>query len=101
MLCGDEVQAAVIDIGTSFSKFGTSGQDLPRHVFRSDLCTANDSTSSNKRLVVGDSALKCQSSSSEIRRPFSNGTHFLFYLLISLRDIYFCIISRCSRLGCD
>ena len=31
----DEINAAVIDIGTMTSRFGTAGQDAPKHVFRS------------------------------------------------------------------
>ena len=37
MFCGDEVAAVVADIGSSMSKFGTAGEDSPKHVFRSDI----------------------------------------------------------------
>ena len=37
MLCGDEVRAAVVDVGSAVSKFGTAGEDHPRHVFRSEV----------------------------------------------------------------
>ena len=30
----DEIQSAVVDLGTSQCRFGSAGQDLPRHVFR-------------------------------------------------------------------
>ena len=36
MLCGDEIGAVVADIGSSICKFGTAGEDSPRHVFRSE-----------------------------------------------------------------
>jgi actin-related protein len=36
MFCGDEVAAVVVDIGSETCKFGTAGEDSPRHVFRSD-----------------------------------------------------------------
>lgn len=49
MLCGDEIKAAIIDLGTSISKFGTAGQDLPRHIFRSDVGESGDGT-----VMVGD-----------------------------------------------
>lgn len=78
MLCGDEVQGAVIDIGSAFSKFGTSGQDLPRHVFRSSVGTL-PSTNGNK-YVVGDSSLKFCPSDTEVSNPFVDGTIFLLYV---------------------
>lgn len=42
----DEIQSVVVDLGTSQCRFGSAGQDLPRHVFRTvsgyssihDLC---------------------------------------------------------------
>ena len=37
MFCGDEVSAVVVDMGSSLSKFGTAGEDSPKHVFRSDI----------------------------------------------------------------
>jgi hypothetical protein len=31
----DEIKSAIVDIGSSTCRFGTAGQDVPRHVFRS------------------------------------------------------------------
>lgn len=31
----DEVQSVIIDAGSCSMRFGTSGQDIPRHVFKS------------------------------------------------------------------
>jgi actin-related protein len=31
----DETNAVVVDFGTAYCKFGTGGQDSPRHVFDS------------------------------------------------------------------
>ena len=71
MLCGDEVQSAVVDIGTAFSKFGEGGQELPRHVFRSDIGTLPKS----KNYIISDSHLKHYLSNNniEITKPFDNG----------------------------
>ena len=50
MLCGDEVPGVVIDIGSSFCKFGSAGQDAPHHVFRSDTATyLNENTNKNNK----------------------------------------------------
>jgi hypothetical protein len=34
VLCSDEIAAIVADIGTLNSRFGSAGQDSPRHIFR-------------------------------------------------------------------
>lgn len=78
MLCGDEVQGGMIDIGSAFSKFGTSGQDLPRHVFRSHLGSLPHSN--GVKYIVGDSALKFCPSNLEVANPFVDGE--TFYLLM-------------------
>ena len=87
MLCGDEVQSAVVDIGNAFSKFGDGGQELPRHCFRSDL----GSIPNNKNYIISDSNLRhhMKNSSVEISKPFENGMlfisfNFLFQYLIHL-----------------
>lgn len=35
MLCGDEIFAGIVDLGTALCKFGTAGQETPRHIFKS------------------------------------------------------------------
>jgi len=37
MLCGDETNAVVVDIGTYDCRFGSAGQDLPRYIFRNQM----------------------------------------------------------------
>jgi len=92
MFCGDEVPAAVIDLGSCTSRFGTGGQDAPRHVFRSDVgivaaegglrgnnvnsssssssssgsSSSNNSSSSSKKILCGDMALRCVSDKIEV-----------------------------------
>lgn len=76
MLCGDEVQGGIIDIGSAYSKFGTSGQDLPRHVFKSSLgtkMTSNNHNDNIKKYMIGDSSLKVCPSDSEVINPFVDG----------------------------
>ena len=61
MLCGDEVRAAVVDVGSAVSKFGTAGEDHPRHVFRSDvgeMLGNEDGDGRIKKVVVGDLGLR-------------------------------------------
>jgi hypothetical protein len=38
MLCGDETNAVVADLGSSQCRFGTAGHDLPRYSFTSVSC---------------------------------------------------------------
>lgn len=45
MLCGDEILAVVVDIGSSTTKYGTAGEDSPRHVFHSDIGVNVDDSS--------------------------------------------------------
>ena len=52
----DEVKAAVVDIGSSLCRFGTAGEDLPRHLFRSDIGVAEDSDDSDHK--IGDVSLR-------------------------------------------
>ena len=77
MLCGDEVQGGIIDLGSAFSKFGTSGQDLPRHVFRSNLGTLTSNETSSNKYVVGDSSLKFCPSDTGVTNPFVDGKIFV------------------------
>jgi len=81
MLCGDEVQGGIIDIGSAFSKFGTSGQDLPRHVFRSSLATtsSNHGTASSNKYIVGDSSLKFCPSDTGVTNPFIDGKLIIIF----------------------
>eukprot|EP01031_Cornospumella_fuschlensis_P040662 gene40662-49576_t len=37
MLCGDEVNAVVVDIGSQSTRLGFAGQDVPKYNFRSDV----------------------------------------------------------------
>jgi actin-like protein 6A len=96
MLCGDEVASIIVDMGSSTCKFGTAGQESPRHVFRSEVgvrsSEATESTSSSSgdevmnvegaekskdpaltNYVIGDSALRVARDSIEVSRPFQNG----------------------------
>ncbi|KAJ1431464.1 actin family [Ochromonadaceae sp. CCMP2298] len=56
MLCGDEMQSAVVDLGSSSCRFGSAGQDMPRHVFRSEIGLIADETGS--RSIYGDTGLR-------------------------------------------
>ena len=47
MLCGDEVRAAVMDLGSSFCRFGAAGQGLPTHVYKTDVGLRELSSSSS------------------------------------------------------
>ena len=69
MLCGDEIQAAVVDIGTSVCRFGTAGQDVPRHIFRSDVGVMPGEGQQDKRFILGDSGLRYISKDMEIAHP--------------------------------
>ncbi len=65
MLCGDEVEAAVIDMGSSLTKVGTAGQDIPRFVFKSDVGLnkrfSEVDLSHGSKFIIGESALKSYS----------------------------------------
>jgi actin-related protein len=76
MLCGDEVQSAVVDIGNAFSKFGDGGQELPRHVFRSDI----GKLAKSEKYIISDSHLRHYLSNSavEMSKPFENGKITIF-----------------------
>jgi hypothetical protein len=52
----DEVKAAVVDIGSSLCRFGTAGEDLPRHLFRSDIGVSEDTDDSDHK--IGDVSLR-------------------------------------------
>lgn len=52
LLCGDEIQACIIDIGNTSIKFGTAGEDLPRHVIRSDIGFLN--SENQNQYIFGD-----------------------------------------------
>ena len=80
MFCGDDVPAAVVDLGSSTCRFGTVGQDSPRHVFRSDVgiveqapsSSSSSSSSGGRRILCGDSVLRCVSDNVEtVSSPFS------------------------------
>lgn len=68
MFCGDEVAAVVVDIGSSMSKFGTAGEDSPKHVFRSDI---GKSLSDPSKTFV-DMALRAAPEHIEIQRLFAH-----------------------------
>jgi hypothetical protein len=67
MLCGDEVQAAVVDLGSSVCKFGSSGSSICSHVFRGDI-----GKNLQDEYVVGDSKLRFIRQGLDILRPFGN-----------------------------
>jgi len=69
MLCGDEIRAAVIDIGDSFSRFGTAGQDLPRHILKTNVGYTTEDDS-NRKYLVGDTSLRFIKSNMEIVKPY-------------------------------
>lgn len=80
MLCGDEIQAAVIDIGSCLSKFGTAGQDLPRHIFKSAIGISDNS----QKNLVGDICLRHVASNIEIITPFKESRQNLYSHIESL-----------------
>ena len=108
MLCGDEVQSVVLDIGHSISKFGTSGQDIPRHIFRSEVgCYKSsiktddmmniDDINTNKNInetkyLVSDSMLRgCHGSNSQIALPYENSkynNYTLFHIFLFTPYMY-------------
>lgn len=65
MFCGDEVAAIVVDIGSSVSKFGSAGEDTPRHVFRSEIGHCNSK-------VYLDAAIRPTPERIEIKKLISN-----------------------------
>ena len=69
MLCGDEVASIVVDIGASFCKFGSSGQDVPNHLFRSDIGILSREDYSNN-FICGDSELRVLRDNLDIVNPF-------------------------------
>ena len=46
----------MVDIGSSLCRFGTAGEDLPRHIFRSDIGVTEDSDESDHK--IGDVSLR-------------------------------------------
>jgi hypothetical protein len=87
----DEIKSAVVDLGSSTCRFGTAGQDVPRHTFRSvcKSCIVRARYSvderhmqgfgdvmdgGTRRTITGDVNLRCFSRSMEMRRPvFTSG----------------------------
>eukprot|EP01038_Epipyxis_sp_PR26KG_P007070 gene7070-9650_t len=74
LLCGDEVRAAIIDVGSCTCKFGTAGQDLPRHIFRSELGKyfTEDQQINN---IYGDTGLRMLRSDLEITNLCPSSTN--------------------------
>eukprot|EP01040_Poterioochromonas_malhamensis_P015742 gene15742-17674_t len=72
MLCGDETNAVVADLGSSIFKFGTSGQNTPTHIFRSEILeiVASEDT---KQKFFGDEAFRCLRSEPFSVRSLSSG----------------------------
>ena len=109
-ICGDECPAVVVDIGTSTSRFGTGGQEMPRHIFRSEVGVAessntvssrssssSSSSSSNaSKRRVGDLALRCVCSDVETERPFSPEGQVHWDNVEALMDHG---ISRCMKIA--
>lgn len=83
MLCGDEIASAVVDIGGAYCKFGSAGQDMPPHVFRSDVGLTEQS-GQEKTFTLGDSALRVVSDSIEVVNPFSSEGFPEYYLAHAL-----------------
>lgn len=73
MLCGDESNAVVFDIGSATTRVGTAGQDCPYHVFRSDIGDLYLEDGAKKK-IIGDSALRIIRDNIETRRLGDNGT---------------------------
>lgn len=76
MFCGDEVPAAVVDMGSCTSRFGTGGQDSPRHVFRSDVGVVEaehpgSARTGGKKITCGDMALRYVSEKMEVASPYT------------------------------
>lgn len=76
LLCGDEVRAAVIDLGSYRCRFGAAGQDSPRHIFRTDVGIRNgnemetDNNQINNSYIIGDSNLRVLKSTINIDHPY-------------------------------
>jgi len=77
LLCGDEVRAAVIDLGSYRCRFGSAGQDSPRHIFRTDVgirngneMDDNNNNNSNNNYIIGDSNLRVFNNTIDIDHPY-------------------------------
>lgn len=74
LLCGDEVRAAVIDLGSHRCRFGAAGQDSPRHIFRTDIGIKNgnemENNDNNNNYIIGDSNLRVLNNTIDIDHPY-------------------------------
>mmetsp|Transcript_3502 Transcript_3502/g.8272 ORF Transcript_3502/g.8272 Transcript_3502/m.8272 type:complete len:437 (+) Transcript_3502:145-1455(+) len=94
MYGGDEVGALVIDVGTTYTKAGYAGEDLPKVVIPSAVGVLDDAGGKaencdmdvesakaepksdgkcRKKYFVGGQALKFRRDNMEVRRPLQNG----------------------------
>ena len=101
---GDEISAIVIDIGSSLSKAGWSGEDSPKVIIPSyvgsivedenkenktgdvDVTMVNADSgnsinaSSKKKKYIGDGQINCWRENMELKNPLKNGlSKFYFY----------------------
>ena len=88
LLCGDEVKAAVIDLGSYRCRFGSAGQDSPKHIFRTDIGIKNgneiESNNNKNNYIIGDSNLRVFNNVIDIDHPYkinndnnNNNNHLL------------------------
>jgi len=115
---GDEISAIVIDVGSSLSKAGWSGEDSPEVIIPSYVGTVteeennmggvengvdttlingnpgNSINSSNKKKTkkyIGDSQINCWRENMELKNPLKNGLSKLNIYLFIYLFIYFYI----------
>ena len=93
MLCGDEVGAVVVDIGAATSKFGSAGQDVPQHVFRSDIGVTDEAE--KRSYKIGDSAFRVILNDTEIVSPYAGGGE-----VVNEHDIFSLSQSYLSKQKC-
>ena len=75
-ITGDEIKAAVVDLGSSMCRFGAAGQDIPRHAFRSELGFIEGSKEKESKTIVGDFGVRCIQDGVDIVRPFNADGNF-------------------------
>jgi len=110
---GDEISAIVIDIGSSLSKAGWSGEDSPKVIIPSYVGSIveneenktkegnvdvtmvnadtgnsiNSSSKKNNKKFIGDGQINCWRENMELKNPLKNGLSKFFYYLFYLKII--------------
>ena len=67
MFCGDDTGAVVGEIAGYYSRFGNSGEDLPKYQIPSDIIV------SGKKTYVGESGLSLYGQKGKVQNPMESG----------------------------